>query len=118
MEDIELYLENAIASFDLDPPDSDYQRGYLAALHEVYADNCMNPASQRMYWQLRLGYMRSKKRAAPLTWMQNTENQRGYLAALAREELVSISADHDMPNAAPVVAVVAASSGRNIKRSG
>ena len=29
------YLEYAIASFDNDPADSDFQRGYLAALRDV-----------------------------------------------------------------------------------
>jgi hypothetical protein len=31
-----LWLEAALESFDSDPPDSDYQRGYQAALQEVY----------------------------------------------------------------------------------
>jgi hypothetical protein len=30
--DITVYLLNAIKSFTKDPPDSDYQRGYLAGL--------------------------------------------------------------------------------------
>ena len=29
------YLEQAIASFEADPPRTDYQRGYLAALVEA-----------------------------------------------------------------------------------
>ena len=32
---IEEYLEWAIASFERDPADSEFQRGYLAALEEV-----------------------------------------------------------------------------------
>lgn len=29
------YLRAMIVQFDLDPPDTDYQRGYLAALQEL-----------------------------------------------------------------------------------
>lgn len=34
-EDLRAYLQRAIASFDGDPADTDFQRGYLAALKEV-----------------------------------------------------------------------------------
>lgn len=37
MTTLETRLQRAIASFDSDPPDSDYQRGYLAALKELSA---------------------------------------------------------------------------------
>lgn len=30
-----LYLDRAIAGFDADPPDSDFQDGYMAALHTL-----------------------------------------------------------------------------------
>ena len=36
--DCKRYLEAGIASFDGDPPDNDFQRGYLAALETMYAD--------------------------------------------------------------------------------
>lgn len=32
---IEEYLHNALASFQMDPADSDFQRGYQASLEEV-----------------------------------------------------------------------------------
>ena len=35
MMDIEEYLKWAVASFDSDPADSEFQKGYLAALIEV-----------------------------------------------------------------------------------
>lgn len=34
--DVLEYLENALDSFETDPADTDYQRGYQAALQEVY----------------------------------------------------------------------------------
>ncbi len=35
IDEILAYLQQGIDSFDTDPPDSIYQRGYLAALKEV-----------------------------------------------------------------------------------
>ena len=35
MKTLETRLREAIKSFDTDPPESDYQRGYLAALKEL-----------------------------------------------------------------------------------
>jgi hypothetical protein len=35
MQDIIEHLNKAINGFNIDPPDSDYQRGYLAALKET-----------------------------------------------------------------------------------
>lgn len=34
--DIIQYLEEVLATFDNDPADSDYQRGYQAAFQEMY----------------------------------------------------------------------------------
>lgn len=37
MENIDQYLKAVLATFDVDPPDSDYQAGYLAA-YQTMAD--------------------------------------------------------------------------------
>lgn len=36
-KDVLKYVKSAIATFDNDPPDSPFQRGYLAALEETKA---------------------------------------------------------------------------------
>ena len=35
LDQVEEYLETALASFDADPADTDYQKGYKAALEEA-----------------------------------------------------------------------------------
>lgn len=38
--ELKAYLEQALASFEGDPPDSQYQRGYLAAIIEIATVCC------------------------------------------------------------------------------
>lgn len=40
------YVERAIAGFDRDPPSTDYQRGFLAALETVRGE-AFEPASRK-----------------------------------------------------------------------
>jgi hypothetical protein len=45
MTDTQRFIERAIDGFLSDPPDSDFQRGYLAALLNVYREGLGVPAS-------------------------------------------------------------------------
>lgn len=38
LEQLESYIERSIDAFFIDLPDSDYQRGYLAALVNIYRE--------------------------------------------------------------------------------
>lgn len=43
---IKLYLETAIAGFEVDLPDCEFAQGYLAALDAVYEDNFLTQAER------------------------------------------------------------------------
>lgn len=45
-DDVKRYLTSAIKSFDGDPPDSEFTRGYLAALEAMHDDLFLTTAQR------------------------------------------------------------------------